>query len=154
MVVERIFIESLHLSTAKVHGIHRTHLICLHDYMNHEMVWLLNPNITAVSKLWSAIMQMMLKVKSRGSVESLYPTLFILEGRCFMLWMIGFLWYEIGMLCSDLDIITWSYFVDPVLLAHSFFVNPYANINILGRENGIWWHDLLIQEIFHNRALY
>ena len=82
---ERIFIESLHLTTAKVHGIHRTHLICLHDYMNQEKVWLVNPNITAVSKLCSAIMQMMLKLKSRGSVELLHPTLSILEGRYFML---------------------------------------------------------------------
>ena len=90
---ERIFIDSLHLPTAKVHGIYRTHLICIHDYMNWAKVWLVNPCIMAVSKLCSAIMQMMLKVNSRGSVESLYPTLSILEGHWFMLWIIEFLWY-------------------------------------------------------------
>ena len=154
MCSERTFIDSLHLPTAKVNGIHRTHLICIHDYMNQAKVWLVNPCIMAVSKLCSAIMQMMLKVNSRGSVESLYPTLSILEGRWFMLWIIEFLWYEIGILCSDPDIITWSCVVDPVLLAHYCFINPYTHINICVQENGIWWHDLLIQEIFHNCALY
>ena len=149
-----IFIDSVYLPTDKVHGIHRTHLICLHDYMNQEKVWLVNNCITVVSKLFSTIMQMMLKLKSRGSVESIHPTLSILEGRYFMLWTIEFLWYEIGMLCSDPGIIIWSYFVNPVLLAHSFFIDPYTHINIFVQENGIWWHDLLVPEICHNQALY
>ena len=77
---DMIFLSLSYIPTIKVHGIPRNHLVGVPMTVLHTKVWFGNPCVRAISKLYSSITNITLKVKLGGNIDALSPNLSILEG--------------------------------------------------------------------------
>lgn len=77
---ERITLDAVRLPLVKCNGYALRHIASLTQVPLVQHGWFGNPSMRAVSKLCASIMQITLKIKAIGSIQSLSPTLSLLEG--------------------------------------------------------------------------
>ena len=77
---EILTVNDIGIPLLKVNGLCWRHTVGISQCAERNMGWFGNPCLRAVSKLCASIMQITLKTKSTGAVESLSPTLSLLQG--------------------------------------------------------------------------
>ena len=77
---EILTVSDIGIPLLKMNGLCWRHTVGISQCVERNMGWFGNPCLRAVSKLCASIMQITLKTKSTGAVESLSPTLSLLQG--------------------------------------------------------------------------
>ena len=77
---ERVSLAHNMIPLVKVQGRPWNHVVSLDRMPSVDRGWFGNPSVRAVSKLCASMMQIALKVKLTASIQSLSPTLSLLEG--------------------------------------------------------------------------